>query len=168
MTQTRGTIADTEWVFTFGPDHRHPVTGESLERRYTVISAATAMQARDKMMASYGVNWAFQYRSALDAGVDQHGLVRVPFMTPEEIHDARVTHLTRLVMDELSRPLWVFRSADALVPRELGGRGDVPLNPRKLGQVRGALTRRRRAGQEILNIITRHAATLVTVTGGSR
>jgi hypothetical protein len=47
-------------VFTFGPDHRHPTTGEPLAGRFVRIPG-DASSARDRALAIFGRNFATDY-----------------------------------------------------------------------------------------------------------
>jgi hypothetical protein len=47
-------------VFTFGPDHRHPTTGESLAGRFARIPG-DVNSARDRALAIFGRNFATDY-----------------------------------------------------------------------------------------------------------
>lgn len=47
--------------FTFGYDHRHPVTGIRLASRYVVIEGETRDACRTEMLNRFGRNWAFEY-----------------------------------------------------------------------------------------------------------
>jgi hypothetical protein len=67
-------IAVTEWIFTFGFGHVHPVSGESLARRYVRITARDAEAAREEMHRRWGNRWAFQYATEEAAGVARWGL----------------------------------------------------------------------------------------------
>lgn len=63
------------WFFTFGPDHRHPTTGESLGGRYVAIEGDIE-STRAAMFAVFGNRWAQQYRAADKAErIDQYGLI---------------------------------------------------------------------------------------------
>jgi hypothetical protein len=48
------------YIFTFGPDHKDPTTGESLRGKYVEVPG-TYHQARDRVISWFGSNWAFQY-----------------------------------------------------------------------------------------------------------
>jgi len=65
-----------DWYFTFGYAHRHPGC-------YTVIYGTFA-EARAEMVRRHGREWAFQYSSAEEAGVERYGLRQVERMTNEE------------------------------------------------------------------------------------
>ena len=65
------------YYYTFGSDHH-------LADCYTVIAAESIDKAREKMVGCYGAKWAFEYRSAEEAGVEKWGLRFVVFGTPNE------------------------------------------------------------------------------------
>lgn len=67
----------SEWVFTFGHGHVHPVTGEPLHRRFVRLTGSNEEEARDKMVRLFGVRWAFQYASTDAAGVAQHEMTEL-------------------------------------------------------------------------------------------
>ena len=48
------------WLFCFGSDHTHPVTGESLAGCYVRIRGTTNA-ARRRMFAAFGPHWSTQY-----------------------------------------------------------------------------------------------------------
>ena len=58
-----------DWYFTFGFGHQYP-------NCYTVIHG-TMGEAREEMVRRHGDKWAFQYRTAYDAGVNRFNLRRV-------------------------------------------------------------------------------------------
>lgn len=50
--------------FTFGPDHKHPETGESLDRQYVAIHippGAPRDAHRARMFRYFGNQWSHQY-----------------------------------------------------------------------------------------------------------
>lgn len=49
-------------TFTFGFDHTHPLTGESLARHYIQVPG-DGDQSREIMLAAFGQDWAMQYLS---------------------------------------------------------------------------------------------------------
>jgi hypothetical protein len=57
------------WYFTFGSGHKHP-------NGYVKIHG-TFDEARQEMCNRFGEKWAFQYRTAEDAGVDAYNLYEV-------------------------------------------------------------------------------------------
>jgi len=63
----------TEWVFTFGWDHRHPITGAPLMDRYLVLTG-TYEATRAEMVRRFGARWSCQYASREAAGVDRFKL----------------------------------------------------------------------------------------------
>lgn len=72
------------WYFTFGFDHKDPVTGESRSDRYIEITAHTAEAAREAMFEHFGVRWAFQYPDKQSAGIDRWGLTCAMHIDAEE------------------------------------------------------------------------------------
>lgn len=64
------------WIFTFGFGHTHPVTGESLSKRYVVIEG-DVNQSRETMQQHFGLKWAQQYPTKEAAGVEKYGLTEV-------------------------------------------------------------------------------------------
>jgi hypothetical protein len=48
--------------FTFGYDHKHPITGESLEKCYIKVRGDSET-SRAAMLENFGRNWAIQYGS---------------------------------------------------------------------------------------------------------
>jgi len=66
-----------EWIFTFGFDHVHPVTGGSLAKRFVRIRAEDAEAARWEMVRRWGLKWSFQYETEEQAGVARWGLTEV-------------------------------------------------------------------------------------------
>lgn len=72
------TAETQDWFFTFGFDHTHPDTGDSLGKSYVRIYG-TFSSARAEMNAAFGNRWASQYSAALKPlNVDRYGLVEVP------------------------------------------------------------------------------------------
>lgn len=66
------------WAFTFGYDHRHPVTNESLANKYIVVEARSFEDARDRMISMFGTAWAFQYTmSDVERLVKSYGLTEI-------------------------------------------------------------------------------------------
>ena len=59
-------IKEQVWFFTFGINHEH---GGNY-----VVFKGTFESARDKMVQTFGNQWAFQYGSAKDAGVEKYSL----------------------------------------------------------------------------------------------
>lgn len=66
------------WIFTFGFDHVHPKTGESLANCYIEVPG-DANSSRELMQEHFGVKWAFQYPTKEAAGVERHGLKEILF-----------------------------------------------------------------------------------------
>ncbi len=64
---------EREWIFTFGYDHEHPISGEPLRNHYVVITG-TAGEAREKMASMFGVKWSNQYPTREAAGVERFKL----------------------------------------------------------------------------------------------
>lgn len=64
-----------EWIFTFG-------FGQRLENCFVRVKADSDEEAREKMVATYGRLWAFQYDSEEAAGVARFNLREVPFGEP--------------------------------------------------------------------------------------
>lgn len=56
MTQTRH--------YTFGPDHKHPDTGESLDRQFVTVTTETEGYdaCRARMFRYFGPEWAAEYK----------------------------------------------------------------------------------------------------------
>lgn len=66
----------TQWIFTFGFGHVHPVTGESLANCYVVITG-DVNTSREAMARLFGLKWANQYPSKEAAGVEKYRLRQV-------------------------------------------------------------------------------------------
>src|SRR5688572_6860804 len=141
-------MEEQDWIFTFGYDHTHPVTGESLATNFVRVSAQTYVQARERMHESFGNRWSHQYESEYDAGVERFGLTEIEFLTREEITEQRLLRDVTEFINELSRPLWVWRAA----------RGRLGVDPEHLPefQRRSAATRLHNATAEIDAIVTRY------------
>lgn len=69
------------WYFTFGFDHTHPVTGESLAGWFVVIEG-DVNSSRELMVKHFGLQWAMQYPTAEAAGVVKYRLKQLPFTQP--------------------------------------------------------------------------------------
>jgi len=72
-------IEPEAWIFTFGFDHIHPVTGDLLSNRYIRVPG-TIDSSRAKMMALFGRDWSQQY--PLQMGLDlaaRHKLTEIPW-----------------------------------------------------------------------------------------
>lgn len=61
---------ETEWIFTFGYDHFHPLTGAPLARCFIRIRG-TRESARAEMLRRFGTRWAYQYVDEAEAGVEK-------------------------------------------------------------------------------------------------
>ena len=70
-------------VFTFGFDHKHPATGQSLSGMYVEITAPDHEAARAEMFAQFGRHWSMHYPSREAAGVDRFGLRLLDSFTVE-------------------------------------------------------------------------------------
>jgi hypothetical protein len=75
------------WIFTFGANHKHPATGESLLGCFIEVPG-NAKTSRERMFESFGPNWAFQYRNREDAGVDRFSLKQLLWYTPAQAYRA--------------------------------------------------------------------------------
>lgn len=69
-----------DWFFTFGSNHTHPVTGETLTNAFVRING-THDSARAKMVEAFDNRWAFQYETAGEAGGERYGLTEVEVPT---------------------------------------------------------------------------------------
>lgn len=65
-------------VFTFGFGHKHPTTGESLKNKFVEIIAPTSNHCRVVMLNHFGRQWAFEYKTREDAGVNEYNLTELP------------------------------------------------------------------------------------------
>lgn len=54
-----------DWLFTFGPDHVHPVTGEALRDRYVKIRGSW-LHSRQRLISMFGIRWSSQYDSSFE------------------------------------------------------------------------------------------------------
>lgn len=54
-----------EWIFTFGPDNLHPVTGESLGGCYVRVPGDYGT-SRAAMLGAFGRAWSSQYPADID------------------------------------------------------------------------------------------------------
>jgi hypothetical protein len=63
-----------DWYFTFGYDHRHPITGKSLDRSYVRVHG-TCDSTRLDVLAVFGRAWSSQYQT--DAQVKKYNLTEV-------------------------------------------------------------------------------------------
>jgi len=75
----------SEFIFTFGFGQTDPVTGASRSGMFARIEADDSERAREKMLNTYGRQWAFMYESEELAGVVEFGLteVGISFLPPE-------------------------------------------------------------------------------------
>lgn len=72
-------IEPEAWIFTFGFDHIHPVTGDLLAHCYIRIPG-TIDTSRQKMMDVFGRDWAQQYPLAMGLElVAKHKLNEIPW-----------------------------------------------------------------------------------------
>jgi hypothetical protein len=68
----------TNWIFTFGAGHVHPVTGESLDGCFVRSPDGLDFHgARTWMVLQFSDHWANQYRTEAKAGVHEYGLREV-------------------------------------------------------------------------------------------
>jgi hypothetical protein len=99
------------WIFTFGFGHTDPVTGESRSNKFVRIKAEGYEQARERMKATFGTQWAFQYESEEEAGVEKHGLT--------ELTEARIPGELIAILDQVYTPagipLW-WGAQNAMLP----------------------------------------------------
>lgn len=63
-----------EWIFTFGSNHLHPVTGESLGRRFVRVKEGDYEKALEVMCDAFGKQWAMSYPTEDEAQVARWGL----------------------------------------------------------------------------------------------
>jgi len=82
----------TATIFTFGFGQTDPLTGRALANRYVRVEADDVEAARLKMLDRFGNryhgcagNWAFDYPTEDDAGVDRWHLIQIDFATGEDI-----------------------------------------------------------------------------------
>lgn len=68
MTAEGQITLETEWIFTFGFGHSHPVTGASLAKCFIRIRG-TYESSRAEMLRRFGTRWAYQYIDEAEAGV---------------------------------------------------------------------------------------------------
>ena len=69
-----------QWLFTFGFDHTHPITNESLSGCYVIIEGDVET-SREEMIKHFGTKWAMQYRPAAAdtaAMINKYHLRQVP------------------------------------------------------------------------------------------
>lgn len=67
-----------DYVFTFEPGH-HDKKHKSLGKFYTIVHAENESKARSKMYERRGIRWCACYKSAEEAGVNEHGLKFLDF-----------------------------------------------------------------------------------------
>lgn len=72
MAGEANTVELREFIFTFGLDHIHPLTGESLMGRFIAIRAPDHETARAMMVGRFGTRWAFQYPSREAAKIEKY------------------------------------------------------------------------------------------------
>lgn len=65
-------MSKENWYFTFGSNH-YDADGRSLGNAVCVVEG-TFGEAREKMVEARGDVWAFQYKTAEQAGVERFGL----------------------------------------------------------------------------------------------
>lgn len=67
------------FYFTFGERHKDR-QGRSLYKKFTVIKAQDAEEARAIMFEARGAQWAFMYSNEWQAGIQKHGLEYIEFL----------------------------------------------------------------------------------------
>ena len=139
----------TEYIVTFGFDHVDPVTGESLSGCFVRVPAEVEWRAREYVKETYGRKWAMLYTDEEQAGVVKNGLTERPLRTPEQVEHAKLLSRIDRFVNELSRPLWVYRASRAQVT---GGMIDPASS---MG--RSAVTRRRNSARELADLLTKYA-----------
>lgn len=60
-------------IITFGPDHKHPITDESLAGKYVKLPG-NGERARELALLLFGRGWSHQYRSEILSPIDKYGL----------------------------------------------------------------------------------------------
>ena len=78
------------WIFTFGYGQHDPRTGRELDDRFVRVEADGYYQARARMLERFGDpngagNWAFDYETEEDAGVDRYRIIEIDFETGLDI-----------------------------------------------------------------------------------
>lgn len=106
---------EQDWYFTFGGDHVHPITGESLRQAYVKI-AGTCDSSRELMLRIFGQRWSNQYATADAAGVARFELRQVELPPVPRLPAAGVEERTEeqgpaVLLDEL-REEYVQAEAD--------------------------------------------------------
>lgn len=143
------------FIFTFGYDHKHPVTDESLDKCFLRLEGETYMQARETMIESFGRGWSSQYDSESAAGVKRFDLREIKFLTAAEITEQRLLRDVSELVNRMARPLWIYRAAHGLLNNNLdGGGGGLNISD---AQRRSAQTRRRNAVAELDRIVRDYA-----------
>ena len=71
-------MSKKSFYFTFGTNHKDK-QGRSLFKKFTIIDATTADEARSIMFQARGAKWAFMYTNEWQAGIERHGLEYVEF-----------------------------------------------------------------------------------------
>lgn len=64
-----------EYIFTFGFEQTH--NDVLMANKFVAVEAESPGEAREIMASFFGMNWAFQYNSRLEAGVDRFNLIEV-------------------------------------------------------------------------------------------
>lgn len=74
------TTESQRWLFTFGPNHLHPITGESLGTNYVIIPGSYESTRRE-INAVCGPHWSFQYDAESEwmDKIASYGLVEIPW-----------------------------------------------------------------------------------------
>jgi hypothetical protein len=78
---------ERDWFFSFGPDHVHPQTGESLAGCVVRIHG-TRESSRVAMFNAFGPHWSWQSSTAAEAGVMKFKMREIP-MPAEPFETAR-------------------------------------------------------------------------------
>lgn len=114
------TAKPARWVFTFGSDVKHPVTGESMLRNYVLLEGTREETRRVMFDSGFNKDWAFQYHLEGPGGegygiaaglavIEEHGLQRVDLYTcqPKEL----VAPGDRKPMDRWHVEIWFDSNA---------------------------------------------------------
>jgi hypothetical protein len=114
--------APQDFYFTFGYDHVHPVTGESLADRYVQLHG-TYRETRDRIIAAFARQWSFQYGPAqAEWAVFRYNLR--PIDLPEPLGVGSTIHIERYGEEHIrwleSRSLNISRCAWVVVRRRNG------------------------------------------------
>jgi hypothetical protein len=67
-----------DYIITFGYNHKHPTTGESLGQRFFRIPHSDEFRARLRALRLFGKQWSHIYDSEDAAGVRKYGLKELP------------------------------------------------------------------------------------------